>query len=46
MFGILVIVLGGDGIAVLGFRLGERQILFVVSSRVLRSLRLGAAGPG
>jgi len=45
VFGVLVMVLGGDRVAVLGFRSGERQIPLVVASRVLRALRLGVAGP-
>jgi len=44
VFGVLVIVLGGDRVIVLSFRSGERQIPLVVASRVLRALRLGVAG--
>jgi hypothetical protein len=44
MFGVLVIVLCSDCVADLGFSAGERQIPFVVSSRVLRAYRLGASG--
>ena len=44
MFGVLVVILGPDRIATLGFSLGQRQIPFIVSLCVLRALRLGAGG--
>jgi hypothetical protein len=40
MFSVLVIVLRRDRIAGKGFSTGERQIPLIVSSRVLRTLRL------
>ena len=42
MFGVLVVVLCPDCIAGLSFSASERQILFIVSLRVLRPLRLVA----
>ena len=44
MFGVLVIVLCPDCVAILGFGAGKRQIPLVVSSRVLRVYQLGADG--
>ena len=39
MFGVLIVVLGSDDIAGLGFSLGQRQIPLVASLRILRALR-------
>lgn len=41
MFRVLVIILGPDCVANLGFGAGKGQIPLVVSSRVLRAYRLG-----
>jgi hypothetical protein len=46
MFGVLVVVLGRDQIAALGFSLGQRQISLIVSLHVIRALRLWAGGTG
>ena len=46
MFGVLVVVLGRDQIAALGFSLGQRQIPLIVSLRVMRALRLWAGSTG
>jgi hypothetical protein len=42
MFGVLVVVFCPDGVAALGFSLGERQIPLIVSLRVVRALLFGA----
>jgi hypothetical protein len=42
MFGVLVVILCGDGVAVLGFSTGERQIPLIVSLRIGRARRFGA----
>ena len=44
MFGVLVVVFCPDYVAALGFSLGERQIPFIVSSRVVRAVLFGAGG--
>jgi hypothetical protein len=46
MFGVLVVVLGRDQIAALGFSLGQRQIPLIVSLRAIRALRLWAGSTG
>ena len=42
MFGVLVVVFCRDCVAALGFSLGERQIPFIVSSRVVSAVMFGA----
>ena len=42
VFGVLVVVFCRDCVAALGFSLGERQIPFIVSSRVVRAVLFGA----
>ena len=44
MFGVLVVVLCPDRVADLGFSAGKRQIPLIVSLRILKALRLRAAG--
>jgi hypothetical protein len=44
MFGVLVVVFCRDCVAVLGFSLGEGQIPFIVSSRIVRAALFGAGG--
>jgi hypothetical protein len=44
MFGVLVVVFCRDCVAALGFSLGERQIPFIVSSRVVRAVLFGVGG--
>ena len=44
MFGVLVVVFCRDCVAALGFSFGERQIPFIVSSRVVRAVLFGAGG--
>ena len=44
MFGVLVVVFCPDCISGLGFCSGERQIPFIVSSRVVRAVLFGAGG--
>jgi len=44
MFGVLVVVFCPDYVAALGFSLGEREIPFIVSSRVVRAVLFGAGG--
>src|SRR5271154_4372785 len=44
MFGVLVVVLCPDCIADLGFCPGERQVSLIVSSCVLRAVRLRTGG--
>jgi len=46
MFGVLVVVLGHDQIAALGFSSGQLQIPLIVSLRVMRALRLWAGSAG
>ena len=41
MFGVLVVVFCCDCISGLGFCSGERQIPFIVSSRVMRAVLFG-----
>src|SRR5947209_5722755 len=44
MFGVLVVVLCPDCVADQGLGTGERQIALIVSLRISRPVRLGAAG--
>ena len=44
MFGVLVVVFCPDCVSALNFSLGERQIPFIVSSRVVRAVLFGAGG--
>jgi hypothetical protein len=44
MFGVLVVVFCPDCVSALGFSLGERQIPFIVSSRVVRAVLFGTGG--
>jgi hypothetical protein len=42
MLGVLVVVLGRNPVASLDFTLSQRQVPLIVSSRILRALRLSA----
>jgi hypothetical protein len=46
MLGVLVIILRPNRVADLGFSAGQREILFIVSLRVLRARRLGPCDTG
>jgi hypothetical protein len=44
MLGVLVVILRPNRVADLGFSTGQREILFIVSLRILKVLRLGPGG--
>jgi hypothetical protein len=43
MFGVLVVILGPDGVAGLGFSTSERQVPLIASLCILRALWLGTS---